>query len=574
MRARLVLVNSNLTYEAVSNPNQVMNFPMAILVVGALAERAGYDVTFIDPQVDFKTGKLSLDDSFLDRVTETILKEDSDLYGFSCRCDAIPTALNIVRRLKKIRPDAKILLGGTQATFADMEIMKHFPEVDFILRGEVENSLPEFLACFKADGDFSGVPGLTYREGDRINRTPDVCYRENIDDIPMAYHLMKRKVEENRVIFVPIGRGCPNNCTYCAVPAFNRQDLRLKSPRKIVEEVNYFGERFKTSRFLLGHDHFMAKREWVLELCDELSRNERKITFFSMGHIVNADEELLGKLAGVGCQVLQFGLESMSENTQQKIEKNLDLKRVFPVLQLCYKYGILAALSVIVGLPEDKEEDLDETLAFLLKAKQLPTTLPEVRLLAPMAGTPAFKEYAKNISVLKYTGVFPAMLDTPTVILKDNRDLIRRYPTVFTSHFTLKPRYLPLSLVLEVSRSFQSLVYSFPVSALMALTDLKWGTCRMLRELKKWHRKTTGKKTKYLLFSRGELGDVFPKFLEDAYDKKGISFYVTSKMLKAEKRNVDAQAAYLNKLVEQDGAEIKNLFRRESLYGGLNIFNY
>ncbi|MCD6309715.1 MAG: B12-binding domain-containing radical SAM protein [Candidatus Eremiobacteraeota bacterium] len=573
MRSRLVLVNTNLTYEVRSNPNQVMNFPMALLIVGRIAENAGFDVGIVDLQDEIRTSRIPLDNNFFDMATELILEEDSDLYGFSCRADAIVTALNLARKVKSARPDSKIMLGGAQATFADMEIMQNLPFIDFIIRGEVENSLPKFLSRIKEDAEISDLPGITYRDGDRIIKTPDAPIPLDLDELPSpAYHLMKRDVEENSVIFMHIGRGCPNNCAFCAAPIFNTNKLRLKSPKKIVEEINELSVLFNTSRFLFGHDHFMAKRSWVLELCHRLKNNKNKITFFSMGHFLNVDEETLKELSLAGCRILQFGLESMSENTQKFINKNLALDRVFPVLQLCSRYNIHGTLSVIVGIPREKEEDLDKTLHFLLRARQIPGCVPEIRLLAPMPGTPIYNRYLKTTDNLRYTGIFPAMLETPAVTLKENLDLIQSFPRIFCNYFTIKPEYLPLSLVLEISRTYQNLVFTFPFSTLVALSDLKWGACRLMRELKKWHRKTTGKKNRYLLLSRGELGEIFPSFLEEMYERKKISFFLTSKFVQAEKRTVIAQVEYLNSIVRTEEKPIRNLFQRESLYGDTGLF--
>src|SRR5580698_1002079 len=94
-------------------------------------------------------------------VAPKIVSCGAELFGFSSICSSYPLTLRIAERVKRERPGCTILLGGPQASVVDVATLAAFPFVDFILRGEAEETLPQFLEEWCGNRRFSCVPGLS-----------------------------------------------------------------------------------------------------------------------------------------------------------------------------------------------------------------------------------------------------------------------------------------------------------------------------------------------------------------------------------------------------------------------------
>ena len=122
---------------------------LGILTVAAVTEGLGCVTTIYDSNRAFF--------HFADSAGEAHVSEfagvaacqigaiDAEVYGFGSICSAYPLTLRVAKLVKAIRPNSTILIGGPQASVVAEHTLRAFPFVDFILRGETEESLPIFL---------------------------------------------------------------------------------------------------------------------------------------------------------------------------------------------------------------------------------------------------------------------------------------------------------------------------------------------------------------------------------------------------------------------------------------------
>ena len=115
---------------------------------------------------------------------------DADLFGFSTICNSYPITIQTAGHLKELRPSAVTLFGGPQASVVDLSTLRHFPFVDFILRGEADRSLPELATRLAGGLAPETVPGITYRRAGEARRNPDAPLPVELDELPLpAFHL-------------------------------------------------------------------------------------------------------------------------------------------------------------------------------------------------------------------------------------------------------------------------------------------------------------------------------------------------------------------------------------------------
>src|SRR5205823_11577945 len=133
---------------------------------------------------------LSRLDDFAEVAASIIAENDAEVCGFTSICSSYPLTIRIAKALKAIRPECTILFGGPQPSVVDMQTLAAFPFVDFVLRGEAEESLPLLLDEFTGKRRMERVHGLTYRAEGQPRRNGNTPVIRDLDAFPMAaYHL-------------------------------------------------------------------------------------------------------------------------------------------------------------------------------------------------------------------------------------------------------------------------------------------------------------------------------------------------------------------------------------------------
>ncbi|UPT89237.1 hypothetical protein HAP41_0000009835 [Bradyrhizobium barranii subsp. apii] len=125
---------------------------------------------------------------------------------------------------------------------------------------------------------------------------------------------------------------------------------------------------------------------------------------------------------------------------QRQIRKNIDLDKVLPTAFECAKNGISFNYGVIIGFPEERYEDLRDTINLMVDLLSVQETLPAIGILSPLGGTEYSQKYSAELQ-----------LDTiPTKVAfqgseyrKDEFDLIQEYPSVFPEFYHFPSKSIP-----------------------------------------------------------------------------------------------------------------------------------
>src|SRR5215475_895996 len=140
---------------------------LGILSLAAVLEARGDSPKIVDLNRTYfhlaDSAGLSRLDDFAEIAASVVAAKDAEVCGFTSICSSYPLTIRIAKAVKAIRPECTILFGGPQASVVDMQTLAAFPFVDFILRGEAEQSLPLLLDELSGKQRFSTVPGLSYR---------------------------------------------------------------------------------------------------------------------------------------------------------------------------------------------------------------------------------------------------------------------------------------------------------------------------------------------------------------------------------------------------------------------------
>ena len=99
----------------------------------------------------------------------------------------------VIRAIKKTNPNVKIIIGGTHATALPQQVMEECPEIDILVRGEYDFTIPE-IAQGKA---LAEIAGISYRNDNEIIHNKDREYQEDLDELPMVSKVYQQFLDVN-----------------------------------------------------------------------------------------------------------------------------------------------------------------------------------------------------------------------------------------------------------------------------------------------------------------------------------------------------------------------------------------
>ncbi|MGC9949135.1 MAG: radical SAM protein [Bryobacteraceae bacterium] len=419
------------------------DIPLGVLSLAAVLEEIGVVPQVVDSNawyIEYLDSDARLNRaSFSQYAAARLAALDADLYGFSTICNSYPVTIQTAGHLKELRPSAVTLFGGPQASVVDVATLRHFPFVDFILRGEADRSLPEFVTRLAAGLPPETVPGITYRSAGEPRRHPDAPLPVEMDALPLpAFHLYPMATP-TRSIPLELGRGCPFGCTFCSTNDFFRRRFRLKSPAKLIEEMDILADRYAVEYFDLMHDMFTVDRRRVATFCEAMIESGRGHRWGCSARTDCVDQELIELMARAGCVSIFFGIESGSPRMQKIIDKGLDLDESRRNAALTTRNGMRTTVSTIMGFPEETLDDVRATVAFLAESLREPEMVTQLHLLAPLAGTPLEVAYRDRL-VLE--DVYTDMSHSGWVQGDRERRLIAAYPDVFQNFYAIPTPHL------------------------------------------------------------------------------------------------------------------------------------
>jgi radical SAM superfamily enzyme YgiQ (UPF0313 family) len=303
--------------------------------------------------------------------------------------------IEVARKIKLAHPDVAILLGGfTASLFAD-EILKDFPFVDFVIRGDAEIPLLQLVRHFESDKTYSEVANLAYRQGSRVVLNPttyvadsamldSICFTDFtlMKDYPRFVASFSRYVNMSglsepfqRVLFgwrkgfqVYIGRGCVHHCSYCGGAweshklIGGRQCISIRSVDSILASIGDLA-RFGFDSACLALDSFpLAKADdYYVAIFEGIQRLNLALDIEVERYYLPSPRflESFRNLPGKGSFLT---LSPHTHNEKLRIRNDLyrysnqDIERCLNAME---ELGVNSLLCFTCGLPFETREDLE-----------------------------------------------------------------------------------------------------------------------------------------------------------------------------------------------------------------------
>ena len=419
-------------------------------------------------------------DKFARFAADRLLATNADVYGFSSICNSYPLTIRIAELVKQASPHSTILLGGPQASVVDLRTLSAFPFVDYILRGEADETLPIFLSTLSQGGNLADVAGLTWRSPFGATRNPSAPVVRDLDRLPLpAFHLTDELKGLTKAP-LELGRGCPFSCTFCSTNDFFRRNFRLRSAERVLQDMRTIAAKWGIHDFDLAHDMFTVDRRRVAAFCEHMLAAGEDFTWGCSARTDCVDHELLELMYRAGCRSVFFGVETGSQRMQKIIDKDLDVARAREIISITDRLGIRSTVSVITGFPEEQWQDVRETVDIYMHSLAHPHSSPQFNLLAALAETPIHAQYRDQLTLeelcsnIGHQGRSQNELD---------RELIRQYPDIFPNFYLL-----PVPLDRDTLLELREFLLRAPLSSRWLLVALHRTTSGVLDVFFAWRK--------------------------------------------------------------------------------------
>lgn len=388
----------------------------------------------------FRFGDVRQFDAFLENCIRMIEERNPKIVSLYTRCDVYHIQLRIAQLVKEKWPHIYILCGGPQSDISAEETVRRIPWVDFVCCGEGENTIyPLVSSLIRGEPDLS-IDGLVYLQGDQVIKNPRPAMIQDLDELPfLDYSLFPFREDETVTTErfpVDVGRGCPFGCTFCSTKTFWGRKFRLKSPERIVQEIEQLHKQYGRTRFGFSHDMFTFNRNKVKEVCALLKALDFPVEWGCSARLDCIDRELIDVMVDAGLQGMFVGIETGSPRMQKLINKNLKLDRALDIIGYMVEKGLNVSTSFIYGFPEETEEDLSQTIALIGQIMQLRSVKVQVHLCAFLMGTELSERYRDEMTpVQAYSDV------TGELAVKECADLIKAHPNLFVHMLEYKTEF-------------------------------------------------------------------------------------------------------------------------------------
>jgi B12-binding domain/radical SAM domain protein len=393
-------------------------YPIGFTSLSEYLERHGLRVRIINVAM-----KMLKNEQF--DVEQLIRKNKPVAFGIDLHWMAhVQGALALAEIIKRFHPDIPVILGGLSATYYHEEILRQYPFIDFVMRGDsTEKPLLQLLQTIKKGEDFKNVPNLTYRDekyGIQINALTHVP--ENLDEITIDYcHIMKKVVRyidptgyqpfidwyTYPVTAVFTCRGCIYSCKTCGGSAqtfrtmANRRKPAYRNPKLLAQDIFNISDHLHAPVMIIG-DIFQAGEEYGFAFLHEMKK--RPITnHIAFEFFVPPSRSQLERIA---TSISNFNIEISPESHDEEVRgafgrpyNNESLERMLgDAIDLGSKR---IDLFFMTGLPKQTYQSVLETVdycRFLLERfRSYKKLSPFISPLAPFLdpGSAVFEAPAK-----------------------------------------------------------------------------------------------------------------------------------------------------------------------------------
>ncbi|MGH7597086.1 MAG: B12-binding domain-containing radical SAM protein [bacterium] len=457
----------------------IRTLPVGLLYLAASLKQAGVEVEILDCQATEKKQPIEVPPEFAylkryyrpgnlspfklfshyrhyglpwNEIRERIRAAQAEVVGVSSLFTPFyREALRVAAIAKELDPVRPVIMGGAHVNACPEQVLSD-PNVDFVLLGEGERTLPELVAALN-DGRMSAVDsicGIGYKTNGKLHLPEHGDLIEDIETLPFpARELIdpaRYTLGGKRLTMLVTSRGCPYHCTFCSIFLTAGRQFRTRSINSVIDEMKLCRERFGTEIFDIEDDNFSFDQKRAAKILAAIREEfgERQIELLAMNGIsaANISEPLVEEMKRTGFRALNLALVTSDKQQQRATKRPGSTSHFDRVVEKAAELGMEMVNYVILGLPDSTIEEMLDSIIHLM---QRPVLIgPSVFYATP--GTESYRQCLErgllpsSELALQRSTCFP--VETPQFSRRDLVTLFRitRFLNFIKSRLDAQPR--------------------------------------------------------------------------------------------------------------------------------------
>ena len=395
----IVLINPPSFVEGTLNTQPI---PLGLIFINRFLKEHGYVSSIIN-----------LSECKCWEEVERYFKKESSprIIGISSYTRQRFSTIEMIGLLRSIYPETIICIGGPHATFLDEAILRHHSEIDFVIRGEGEETFLELVTHIfnnNIENAKTRILGISYVDKNGVFiRTADrprlndlsllplpLQTAEELDNLSMAdslkFHFPNGNDNDFKMAPIITSRGCNGNCSFCCNRSF-WGDNRCTGAEYAYKQFYYYYSK-GISCFDIYDDNFTSNEDKVLKLCDMLINNGIDVKWWCSSRVDTVNHKILKSIKQAGCFMISYGVESGSQRILNNINKGVTIIDVESACALTRQAGLSFRITISIGHLGETFETINETIDLINRIRPIQIA---IFMLKVYPGTP-LNDYLKK----------------------------------------------------------------------------------------------------------------------------------------------------------------------------------
>lgn len=393
--------------------------PLALAFLKSSLAQAGYDCTCIDFSIQFRPMMVSaLGDipaeeyiaahpELYKNWAKQIADQKPDIVGFSLLVSNTKNTALVAKEVKNLLPNVVIVSGGPSLTRENQDnIEQVYKFSDYIIEGEGENLLVDFVKCIEQKGDIHKVKQVWLQKPDGSVYYTGPGMQQNINTIPLPdfTDFDVHAYPCNGRLPILFSRGCILNCNYCE-NKWNHLTQRTRQGKLVFEELKRNVKQYGITEYMFNDDSLISHVTFkqLEEYCDLTIAEGLVMPWSVYGTRVEKmlTQPYVAKLRRSGMNRVSLGVESFSTDVQHAMGKSSRYDDADKTCRLFGDEGIKTESWIIYGYPTETDEQFQETLNWFIKNPNVLSHVtanafgPNAKYLHDRPGVVQYRSYAQ-----------------------------------------------------------------------------------------------------------------------------------------------------------------------------------
>ena len=292
-------------------------------------------------------------------VLAEITAQEPDIVGLSVHIWNKNYVYSLIRLLRKVMPQVKIVAGGPEVSFEPQRIFGECPQIDYIIMGEGEET---FVQLVRALADGGEVPEhVAYQKDGKVIANGGTTVVDDLDVLEFPYLDLAEIVAAKKIVYYECTRGCPFNCSYC-LSGISR-NVRKRSLAKVYADLDsLIAAKVPLVKFV--DRTYNLDENYFLPIMQHLAQADTDATFHFEIKADLLSEKVLQFLETVPKGRFQFeiGVQTTNAPTLAAINRRDDWHKLTAnVTRLLCSGNIHLHLDLIAGLPYEGVAEFEKS---------------------------------------------------------------------------------------------------------------------------------------------------------------------------------------------------------------------